>query len=159
VGGRILCVFAIVILLSNSVCKAEPVVMITNSQPACGNLKLMQDLWKDCGYGKDPNRTERSAWIIRTPQGGIIFMRWAPSASRNKEYWRGPIPKNVVAQIHTHPVNLDRKPSNKDANVARSLNIPVYVISVKGIWSVTPDGATQEEVKSDWYQNLSDLCN
>lgn len=154
-NGRILCVFAI--LLSCAMCQAESIVMITNSLAACGNVQSMHDLWKDCGFGRDPNGTERSAWIIRTPVGGIEFHRWPFSGARNEDYWYGPVPANVIAQIHTHPVKMDKKPSRKDAAVARAMNIPVYVISVKGIWSVMPDGSIRQEQEPGWYQKLA--CN
>lgn len=153
-NGRILCVFAI---LLSGVCRAESIVMITNSLVACSNVQSMRDLWRDCGFGKDPNRTERSAWIIRTPEGEIEFDRWPSSGARNKEHWNGPVPANVIAQIHTHPENMDKKPSGKDAAVARAMNMPVYVISVMGIWSVMPDGSMRQERKPGWYQKLACL--
>ena len=56
----------------------------------------------------------------------------------------------MVAAVHTHPPSVDPKPSKGDALVAARLNIPIYTISRKGIWKISPDGTIIQEAKRHW---------
>jgi len=109
------------------------------------NEILFCELWKDSAYGKDPNRTERAAWVMLNPQGAYSFKRWPASAARNSETWKGPVPDHAVALVHTHPVNTDDKPSRGDILIAKKLKMIVYVISSRGIWSVDRNGKVKKE--------------
>ena len=117
-------------------------------------LSIFYALWKDSGFGNDPNRTERAAWILRESSFEYTCLRWPTSGERNKEFWQGPLPPNTVAQAHTHTVVADPKPSSKDIHLCMSLGIPVYVISAGGIWVVTPDGEASRVQDSTWYKSV-----
>src|SRR5262245_13392494 len=100
---RILVVFSILILSTVSGFGQEELI--------CENLNSFYALWKDAAFGKDPNRTEKAAWVILSPEGSYELQRWPASGARNSETWKGEIPDRVVAIVHTHSVIMDEKPS------------------------------------------------
>ena len=116
----------------------------------CENATAFYQLWKDAAFGKDPNRTERAAWVISRSTGSDRFARWPASAARNSETWRGPLPEHAVALVHTHPDNMDEKPSGVDALIAQKTGMSLYIISSHGIWSITPDGELKKEAGRNW---------
>lgn len=115
---------------------------------------FLYDLWNDSGFGRDPNRTERAAWVVRNSAGSFEYIRWKRSSERSKERWKGPVPQNLVAQVHTHPVINDPKPSRGDRKLARKISIPLYTVSGNGIWKVTPDGTVTKIAGDDWFQSM-----
>jgi hypothetical protein len=125
---------------------------------ACETVTFFYSLWKDAAYGKDPNGIERAAWIIQKSDGPETFQKWRNSGERSKEFWRGPVPENVVALAHTHPNNRDYKPSYKDRNVAKRLRIHVYVISESGIWVSNPSGEISQLTKYEDFKKTATSC-
>ena len=125
----------------------------------CENLSAFHGLWQDSAFGEDPNRTERAAWIVRSEKTRFEFLRWPRSDARSQEIWKGTIPKNIVAQVHTHPANVDPKPSRNDRLVAGQIRALLYVISKGGIWVAGPDGRSHREAGPGWYKKLSSECN
>jgi len=123
----------------------------------CENRTLFYGLWKDAAFGRDPNRTEKAAWVILSPGGFYSFQRWPASAARNSEIWMGPAPENAVALVHTHPVIMDEKPSRGDILTAQRLRMALYVISSKGIWSVASNGEKKKQGGPGWRRNGA--CN
>jgi hypothetical protein len=120
----------------------------------CENLTFFYGLWKEAGFGKDPNKTERAAWIVRNAAGNFKYIRWNKSLEPNKELWKGAVPENIIAQIHTHPAIDDPKPSRSDRALARKINIPLYTISGSGIWKVMPDGTVTKIAGVDWFESI-----
>jgi hypothetical protein len=117
-------------------------------------LTSFYGLWEDAAFGKDPNRTERAAWIILDSEGSYNFKRWPCSAERNKEIWKGQVPDHAIGLVHTHTVMVDEKPSRQDVSIARKLRITLYVISTKGIWSVAPTGQLRKQSGPHWDEDL-----
>ena len=115
-------------------------------------VPFLYDLWSASAFGRDPNRTETAAWILLDSSGHIEFMRWRRSFARNSELWKGAVPRNVIAQVHTHSVWVDPKPSHCDVALARRLLIPIYTISENGIWKATPFGAIRKVMEPPWLQ-------
>ena len=142
----VLAIIAVLIL-------AGPAFSETVERLICENRTLFYALWKDTAFGKNPSRIEKAAWIVLNPDGSYGFKRWPPSAARNSEIWRGPIPDHAVALVHTHPVNLDEKPSREDILIAEKLGMLLYIISSRGIWSVDEKGQVKKVVASGWYRN------
>lgn len=70
---------------------------------------------------------ERAAFIVRTPAGALELTYW-PSRGVYAATWRGPMPRNVVGVIHTHP-KLRPLPSAQDRAEASRLGLPFYVVS------------------------------
>ena len=119
----------------------------------CEKLTSFYGLWKDAAFGKDPNRTEKAAWIISNSGGSYSFQRWPCSAARNKETWKGRVPDHAIALVHTHSVIVDEKPSRQDVHIAQKLRMTLYVISSKGIWSAAPNGQLKKHAGADWNEN------
>lgn len=98
-------------------------------------------LWKDAQEGLDPMQRERSMWITKK-DGVRDCIRWPWTAQRRKETWTGPIPENVEAIMHIHPLGLDPKPSPGDQDTADSVGKPNYACSREGIWRASPNCTT-----------------
>ncbi len=47
-----------------------------------------------------------------------------------------------VALIHTHPTDGGSRPSDRDKDVARRIHVPVYVLTLNGLYAAMPDGQT-----------------
>lgn len=121
-------------------------------------LNMMYGLWQDSGFGKDPNRAERAAWVVNDSVGGYLCIRWPRSDERNRELWRGEVPPNTIGQVHTHPVNVDPRPSRKDIALAIRTGMPIYTISDRGIWMADSYGAIYQVCTSNWYKDLDRGC-
>jgi len=115
-------------------------------------LSIFYDLWNDSAFGRDPNRTERAGWLIRHERSEYSCVRWKTSGERNHEFWRGPVPPNAIAQIHTHTVIADPRPSRKDIELTRRIGLQMFVVSGSGVWSVLPDGKIVQVSNSDWWK-------
>jgi hypothetical protein len=116
---------------------------------SCKSLKEFYNLWSDSWFGKDATR-EKSAWIIQTSTGKLRWIRWPATRQWKKETWKGTIPANLIAQVHTHPLNTDPRPSYKDVVLSRTVKRPLYTISRKGIWEVTSEGTITQVAGSNW---------
>ncbi len=117
---------------------------------SCETMNHLYDLWSDSWFGEDPTR-EKSAWMIRNPEGKFEWKRWPATRKWKKEIWKGAIPANIVAQVHTHPVNTDPRPSTKDRIFSKTANVLLYTVSRKGIWKVTPTGKMTQEAGANWH--------
>ncbi|MCI0446112.1 hypothetical protein L0244_23030 [bacterium] len=121
----------------------------------CKTLTRFYEIWKESLYGREPNRVERAAWIKQNGKG-YEFVKWEMTTERQTISWRGALPEKVIAVVHTHPQKVDPKPSKEDGLVARRLNIPVYTISRKGIWKITPDRKVIQEAGVQWYKEVKE---
>lgn len=138
------CLFLLLFLL--------PCMVLADESPLPDQLgDIFYKLWKDSAFGKDPNRTERAAWILEVSKR-YAMLRWPTSGARSQEQWRGPVPTYTVAQAHTHPANSQGAPSLNDITLCRKIGVPIYTISEHGIWVVTPDGTVRMLANSDWYR-------
>jgi len=125
---------------------------------SCETLTYFFALWKDSAFGRTPWGLERAAWIIRDSDGKQTFQKWRNSGERNREIWKGPIPKNVIAVVHTHPVQRDSKPSSADITMAKRLNIHVYIVSRKGLWISKPNGEISRLMDNSRFKELVKGC-
>ncbi len=141
-------VFSLVILTCRFAFAEQEIV----SQPEV--LNMMYRLWADSGFGKDPNRTERAAWIVNDSPNRYRCIRWPRSAERNREFWYAEIPQNSIAQIHTHTDKVDPRPAAHDIKLAKRIRIPIYTISSGGIWIADRNGIVKKICGSEWYKNL-----
>lgn len=101
---------------------------------------------------------ENAVWIVAKDGGGLQAIDWHPSVQRNITVWSGTLPKNIVAQAHTHGDHLDPKPSDQDLKVARTLNMWVFTLTRKGIWRAAPDGRITQELGRGWYEQTQQQC-
>jgi RHS repeat-associated protein len=123
------------------------------------------DLWRQSAYGKSP--AERAAWIkssrhLQDPTTKRFGCeKWPWSAAAAQETWNGPVPLGVIALAHTHPDEKSPKPSTggsksnpRDDYAATQINAPVYTISRKGIWKITPSGKITQEEGPEWTKGI-----
>jgi hypothetical protein len=124
---------------------------------SCESLNQFYKLWSDSWFGKDPAR-EIAAWVIKNTDGNLMWIRWPSNRKWKKETWKGTIPANLIAQVHTHPLNTDPRPSYKDVVFSRNVKTTLYTISRKGIWKVIPNGTITEVAQADWHIKFQPVC-
>ena len=120
----------------------------------CDLVRIFTRIWKSHPLGE----LESGAWIVMNEQGQFEQVNWMHTPERNRSTWSGILPKNIVAQVHTHGERLDPKPSDPDAQVARRLQIDVYTITRKGIWKVSRDGSISFIIGRGWFKQCLRRC-
>jgi hypothetical protein len=93
---------------------------------------------------------ERSAFVRRGADGNLTLSAW-PYRAAAMEASAEAMPAGTIAIIHTHP-NRRQNPSVDDADVARRLGIPVFVITRTTIRYTTGSRA-QSVWHGDWNPN------
>jgi hypothetical protein len=124
----------------------------TQVQNPC-NSDFFQNSWallKDGRWGF--TRFEQAAFAVREQDGHTHFVRWPLSWEDRQARYRGSIPPDAFAIVHTHP-NRYPEPSDGDAAVARRLGIPVYVVTRRQI-SVTTGREMKIITAGDWNPEL-----
>ena len=100
-----------------------------------------RDLLRDSGWSLN-GPWERAAFIIQNPDGSIACQCWPSKHSYLAETFNGFVPARTIAIVHTHPVAYPR-PSEQDKLEATRLGIPIYVLSIEGVYKAVP-GAERE---------------
>lgn len=103
---------------------------------------------------------ETAAWLVADPRSGELSCRlWPPTAKRGEARWSGPMPRGVVAQIHSHPTRAASgrqwtpRPSQNDCRTARELAVPVLTVSLEGVYECRPtDGRIVPHLGASWEQ-------
>ena len=101
---------------------------------------------------------ERAVWIVLNSENGYQAIDWLHTPQRRITIWSDTLPEGVVAQAHTHGDRLDPKPSSQDISVARSLKIPIFTLTRKGIWRAMPDGSVIQETGRGWFNKSKEVC-
>jgi RHS repeat-associated protein len=113
-------------------------------------LNILYCLFKRGGFGF--KQTERSTWITEN-SGNVGEVQWPWSAAANHDTWKGPIPSDAVAFAHTHPSNMDPKPSSGGAKTddvaANTTGLPNYVVTRDAIWKQSPNQKQPQQVAGD----------
>ena len=100
---------------------------------------LGRSLVEEVGVNDD---VEIGAFVV-SAGGELRLARWPQQRAFRRAAFHGPIPRNAVAVMHTHPAALPR-PSLQDRLVAKRLCVPVYVASRAGLWVVRTDGRIEK---------------
>jgi JAB domain-containing protein similar to deubiquitination enzymes len=131
----------------------DPSVVVPVSIPAVRELArdpvILEGLWDMLGraqYGF--SHLEEAAFVLAAPDGTLSLMRWPGTGRIDQSYWRGPLPRNAVAIVHTHP-NSFPKPSRIDARTSITTGLPVYVITRSSIMK-TNGSRTEVVSKKPW---------
>lgn len=103
-------------------------------------------------------KTEKAAWITMNSKREFGFVDWPNRPQNRIQIWHDVLPDNIIAIAHTHPNHIDPKPSTQDRLVAQQRNVPVYTLTRKTIWSVTPDGKITQHINRPWLKNYKDEC-
>ena len=106
-------------------------------------------LFQACGFGLD--RSERAAWVVRSPGGSLAWHPWPWDRRYLQSRWLGPTPEGAFAIVHTHPTVVDPRPSPTDRDTAERLGVAVYTVSRSGIWRAEPDGAVTRVGDENWW--------
>lgn len=104
------------------------------------------ELLRSANYGQSSR--ERAAFLVRNEEGGLELVPWQFGAESMRAAYRGAVPAGTVAIIHTHPNGLPY-PSRGDAELARRLALPVYVLTRHSV-SFTDGSRTELVARGDW---------
>ena len=113
------------------------------------NSEFLNESWAllaTARYGQSPY--EQAAWAVADAEGRVTFVRWKFNHAAWEAKFRGAIPANAVAIVHTHP-NARPMPSRDDGLTAERLRIPVYVVT-RGALTRTNGSRTETIVLGDW---------
>lgn len=117
----------------------------------CRNEAVVHYAWlfADAGYGHLPR--ERAGFLIREKDGTLTFAPWSVSDFASAGY-RGVVPANTIALVHTHPDFASPWPSARDAGVARRLALSVIVVSKDAVTVAESDGTRRELFGRGWFK-------
>lgn len=104
------------------------------------------------GRGLTP--TEEAAWVVVGPGGRSALVPWPRSSRHRGQSWGRRPPEGAVALLHTHPADGNPRPSERDRRAARLLGLPVYTISVWGVFRADPDGAVVAVSSPAWQPSI-----
>lgn len=104
------------------------------------------ELMRLANYGQATR--EHAAFLVRDQEGGLELVPWQFGAETMRATHRGAVPAGTVAIIHTHPNGLPY-PSRGDAELARKLALPVYVLTRHSV-SFTDGSRTELVARGDW---------
>jgi hypothetical protein len=103
-------------------------------------------------------KREKAAWIIVNSKGEFESVHWLNTPQEGKIFWTEVVPSNILALVHTHPEYVDPRPSKQDQKEAQRLQICIFTLARKGIWSVTPDGVIRQHASAGWFKNMKQRC-
>jgi hypothetical protein len=98
------------------------------------------------------HQQEQAAFLRHRPDGHLTLTRWPPGDQTSATY-RGSVPPDCIAIVHTHPENAPR-PSVRDIANAIRLHIPVVVITPDGVMMAAPDGVVVELFGRGWTSHV-----
>ncbi|MCU1246891.1 MAG: Prokaryotic s of the domain [Acidobacteria bacterium] len=102
------------------------------------------------GYGRRPD--ERAAFVVARGDGRFDCVLWPATNGFRSASWQGSRPKGTVAIAHTHPRTLP-DPSLHDAEEARRLGLPIYVLTPQQVALVAAEGQTSVLASGEgWWQ-------
>lgn len=91
---------------------------------------------------------ERAAFLIQSRDGRLSLHHWPTDCQAMRKIYRGVMPWNTVAIVHTHP-DARRRPSRGDFKEARRLTLPVCVVTRSGISVAMPHSDTATALLED----------
>jgi hypothetical protein len=103
---------------------------------SAGGRSCFRDILKRSGFGMT-GPFERAAFVIQHSDGTYSCEAWPLAHKYLSEQFYGFLPEHTVAIAHTHPVQFPR-PSLQDQMEAVRLGIPIYTITIRGVYKATP---------------------
>ena len=98
--------------------------------------------------------SERAAFLIHDADG-VAMIYWPRTMQRHAATFRGSVPPNALAIVHTHPPYL-WDPSAHDLAEARRLGLPIYVLTRNSVTRANSDGTiTRLVMKRSWAAELA----
>ena len=117
------------------------------------NNEFLQNSWallKAARWGQSPY--EQAAFAVLDANGRVTFVMWQFDHMTFEAEYRGPVPANAFAIVHTHP-NGRLMPSDDDRATAQRLGIFVYVVTRTAI-TRTAGGRSEFVILGDWNPEL-----
>jgi hypothetical protein len=113
-----------------------------------------RDLLRDSGWSLN-GPWERAAFVIQQSDGSIACQGWPSKHSYLTESFNGLVPLHTIAIVHTHPVDFPR-PSQHDKDEATRLGIPIYVLTIRGVYKAVPGVRNAAILANEqtWYRNV-----
>lgn len=97
---------------------------------------------------------EHAAFVLEQSDGSFTCDEWPPLHRYLSESFRGPIPAHTVAIVHTHPVDYP-KPSFQDLEEASRIGIPIYVITIRGVYKAVPGNRVAALARDQsWFRQI-----
>jgi hypothetical protein len=90
---------------------------------------------------------ERAEFILQQDDGSLTCQEWPSIHSYLGEQFHGVVPPHTIAIAHTHPAQFPL-PSEHDNDEAVRLGLPVYTISIRGVYKSIPGAARAEVITS-----------
>lgn len=84
---------------------------------------------------------EYAAFLVREDDGKLRLVEWH-SYEDLHAFYKGVIPANSIAVVHTHPAG-DRYPSPHDVAEAQRIRLPIIVVSQYAVTIVRTDGCVE----------------
>lgn len=98
--------------------------------------RCLVELLRKSGWGL-AGPFERAAFITEQVDGSLGCEEWPSMHAYHSEQFRGAIPPQAIAIVHTHPVQYPM-PSFQDNEEATRLGIPIYTITIRGVYKSLP---------------------
>lgn len=97
-----------------------------------------------------PLKEMEVAAFITEENGAIAFLLWPIMSWFRSQHFRGAVPEQTIAFVHTHPPDSAR-PSQQDVFEAERLQLPLFVVTHSTIWVVDPHLEPRvRKVASSW---------
>ena len=123
---------------------AVPLFAADDIYDSAAGHRCLVDLLRKTAWGL-AGPYERAEFIIANPDGTLTCSEWPADHGYQAEHFKGAIPKNTIAIAHTHPVQFPR-PSYQDGEEANRLRIPIYTLTIRGVYKSVPDQKLPEVV-------------
>jgi hypothetical protein len=116
---------------------------VENSEPF---KKATRDAWDSTGAGY--NRGQEAGFSLDKYGHEFGKVKHETRLGDSTEDTLGqPVTDATIAMLHTHPNDVDARPSHEDINVAKKTKRVVMVASRSGLWEVGPDGSVSRIYK------------
>lgn len=131
---------ALVVLLAIAVsreCGAALRAVCIDCPAIVADVDVMRSLANMVVMSPAIQEAEMSAFLTRSETGSFRHIPWSRDAATHRSSYRGALPDQLSAIVHTHPARRSR-PSADDAALAVRIGIPVIVLTRAAIWVAEP---------------------
>ena len=89
--------------------------------------------------------------LVYPTTDGSILARSQGKSGEQKHFTFG-WTANIIAVVHTHPIDVDPRPVGDDLRLADRFGVPVFTITKRGMYVYDPDTRKTSQVKDglDW---------
>lgn len=132
---------------------ALPVAAADNVYDSATAHRCLVEILRKSAWGIG-GPSERAAFIVEQNDGTLGCQEWPSMHTYHSEQFRGAMPPQVIAIVHTHPVQFPM-PSGQDNEEATHLGIPIYTITIRGVYKSEPGGTHAVKItdKQSWIRD------